>query len=235
MKKLVIAVCLMCLLGGVSAAFGQRANRQPTSVSSPNTATASVKNSAVDAVTMSLEDQVLQEINNLRSNPALYVQLLEERRKHYAGNELRLPNETAVVTSEGVAAVDDAIQFLKQIKPSAKLADANGLKRAAQSHLHDMIKSGKRGHFGSDGSSPEQRIEAYGNWGGEVKELISYYATTPRRMVINWLIDDGVKTRGHRQALVNNSFTSIGINSGTSDKYGKLCVLVMTQTFAAKP
>ena len=235
MKKLVIAVSMMCLLGGVSAAFGQRANRQPVTINSPAAPTAGVKNSAVDAVAVSLEDQVLQEINNLRSNPAIYVKLLEEHRKHYVGNELRLPNETAVVTTEGVAAVDEAIHFLKQIKPSAKLVDSNGLKRAAQSHLHDMLKSGKRGHFGSDGSSPEQRIEAHGNWGGEVKELISYYASTPRRMVINWLIDDGTKSRGHRQALVNDNFTAVGINSGTSDKYGKLCILVMTETFVAKP
>lgn len=234
MKKLMIAVGLMFLLGGVSAAFGQRVSLQPIPVSAPKPATAGVKNSAVDAAAMSLDDQILQEINELRSNPALYVQHLEEHRKHYVGNELRLPSETAVVTREGVAAVDDAILFLKQIKPAAKLTDAHGLKRAAQTHLQDMIKSGKPGHFGSDGSSPEQRIEAHGNWDGEMKELISYYAATPRRIVLSLLIDDGVKSRGHRQALVSDTFTAIGINSGASDKYGRLCVLVMTEMFVAK-
>lgn len=181
-----------------------------------------------------LEAEVLAEINALRKNPSLYVAILEEWKKNYDGNFLKLPNEIPIITNEGAAAVDEAIAFLKAARPAAAVSLMTGLGSAADLHLRDMMSSGKPGHTGSNGSLPEQRLEIYGEGTNEMKELISYFAPTARRIVINYLTDDGNRRRGHRNALLNNNFRLIGIVTGDSTKFNKVCVIVMADSFIEK-
>ena len=46
--------------------------------------------------------------------------------------------------------------------------------KAARDHCNDIGPKGKISHVGSDGSQPWERIERYGEWGGEVAENISF-------------------------------------------------------------
>ena len=48
------------------------------------------------------------------------------------------------------------------------------LAKAAREHCKDLGRSGKTGHIGSNGSTPQQRIENYGEWTGKVGENIAY-------------------------------------------------------------
>lgn len=177
------------------------------------------------------ENEILVEINNLRRNPGSYIPYLEEQRKHYDGNTLKLPNQTPIVTAEGTAAVDDAIAYLKQIASSGEVGASRGLTRAADGHLRDMMQNNFSGHKGSNGSSPGSRVQIYGQWNGEVRELISYFAPTARQIVINYLIDDGNKKRGHRIGLLNGNLKYVGLATGDSKKFGKICVTVLAQDF----
>ena len=44
----------------------------------------------------------------------------------------------------------------------------------------------------------------------QIAEVISYGATTPSEVVISWLVDDGVPSRGHREAVLDPGLTWAG-------------------------
>lgn len=183
---------------------------------------------------LSFEAEVLAEINLARQKPLEYVKFLEEWKKNYNGMELRLPNRVAIVTKEGTKVVDEAIIFLKALKPLGSVGESKGLFSAAFDHLSDMQKSGKTGHQGSDGTFPDARVERYGAWDGGVSEIIKYGALTAREVVIAAILDDGVLDRGHRKDLFDGKFKIAGIASGAGGKYDKMCVIVMGVNFTEK-
>ena len=94
---------------------------------------------------------------------------------------------------------------------------------AAQRHADDMSKNNFTGHNSSDGSTLSDRINKigekpkYGNfvWGENIGGDFSYKERNHAlNSVKGLLIDDGVKSRGHRKNLLSPDFTYIGIGSG---------------------
>ena len=68
-------------------------------------------------------EQVLAEINLARSNPAAYAEYLTAMRPMFKGNLYSHPGQPTIATNEGVAALDEAIAFLRA-QPSAPLGGA---------------------------------------------------------------------------------------------------------------
>ncbi len=71
-----------------------------------------------------------------------------------------------------------------------------------------------RGHAGERGSRPLDRVMK-GATAAEVQavgEVISFGAVLPEEIVMSWLVDDGVSSRGHRQALLDPRYTRAGAN-----------------------
>lgn len=83
----------------------------------------------------------------------------------------------------------------------------------AKDHLSDLVKSGRSGHRGSDGSLPGDRISRYGTWSESVGENIIYHSRRAREDVISLIIDDGVANRGHRKNIFRLDFHVIGVSS----------------------
>lgn len=181
-----------------------------------------------------VESDILAEINLVRRDPAGYAVFLEEWKKNYKGNEVHLPGEIPIITNEGTAVVDEAIEFLRQQKPMAELTENNGLISAAKVHLKDLQEKNLRGHKGSDGSLPEERVERFGMWEGSVGELIDYGSKTARQVVIKLILDDGVASRGHRLKMLNANFKHIGLALGDSKDNKAVCVVVLAQDFTEK-
>ena len=92
------------------------------------------------------EKAILAEINLARSNPSRYVHHLEDFRRYYHGNELRLPDGQSLTTHEGVKALDDAINFLLSLRPLSPLELSSGMALGARDHLNDLVKTGRSGH-----------------------------------------------------------------------------------------
>jgi uncharacterized protein YkwD len=181
------------------------------------------------------ESEIINELNLARTRPQEYAANLEELRKLYAGKELRRPGQTAEVTNEGVAALDEAISFLRSAKALPPLGVAKGMCLAARDHIKDLERVNGAGHTGTDGTVPEERLSRYGSWSKAVGENIAYSSTAAREIVIGWIIDDGTPSRGHRKAIFNADFSFAGIATGKSDAYGPLCVGVFTDSFKEKP
>lgn len=181
-----------------------------------------------------LETEILNEINALRRDPASYAARLAEYKRYFVGKELRLPNQVAILTDEGATALDEAIAVLKQTKPAQNFVDDENLTRAAADHARDIAITGKIGHYDSRGASPAERVARYGVWRGEMHELVSQYPATARQIVFNLIVDDGVKSRGHRRALLKSNLRVAGIKTGDSRALGKLCVIVLAESFFKK-
>eukprot|EP00966_Prymnesium_polylepis_P293080 6769313-Prymnesium_polylepis.1 len=62
-------------------------------------------------------EDILRALNTARTAPSKLVPLLESWRARFQGKMLCLPGRTRLLTQEGVAAVDEALAFLREAKP----------------------------------------------------------------------------------------------------------------------
>jgi uncharacterized protein YkwD len=177
---------------------------------------------------------VLAELNFARTQPDAYAETLRAYRGQYEGNRVREPGGARLVTHEGVAAVDEAIEFLRRQPRVGPLAASTALHRSAADQARDQGPDGLTGHMGADGSSPVRRIERYGLWRGEVAENISYGDAGPEDVVRQLIIDDGVADRGHRVNIFDPDLHLAGVACGPHRVYRHMCVIDFAEVVTAR-
>ena len=64
------------------------------------------------------ERDLLNEINQARANPPLYATYLEKLKPQFSGKQYTPAGKDPLTTEEGWNAVDEAIRFLKALKPT---------------------------------------------------------------------------------------------------------------------
>jgi uncharacterized protein YkwD len=180
------------------------------------------------------ENEILAEMNLARTQPQQYAAYVEEFKKYYKGQRLLLPGSRPIVTNEGLSAVEEAITFLRAAKPLPALEPAEPACLAARDHAADMIKNGIVGHIGSDGTKPNDRVDRYGKWLGAIGEAIVYQMDTPRHIVIGMIIDDGTKSRGHRNDLFSENYKVAGLSISEQNAGGQICVIDYVGGFSKK-
>ena len=170
--------------------------------------------------------QVLSEINKARANPHAYAQTLRAYRDRFEG-AIVYPSddEPGISTREGVAAVDEAIDFLERQPPTITMTLAPRLNDSAEEHAIDQSHSGGAGHTGSDGSNFSDRIRRGALFQGEASEAISYGMDTAAHVVRQLIIDDGVPGRGHRTTLFDPLLRNLGVGCEPHPAYYQVCVL----------
>lgn len=172
------------------------------------------------------ETGVFNAVNQLRASPADFARTLESFRSFYQGDLFVQPGHIPIRTHEGVRAVDEAIVALRRLSSSLRtLTLSRGLSDAAALHVRDTGAKGLVGHAGSDGENLSERIVRFGNWSGSIGECISYGDADPTGVVAELLVDDGVRDRGHRVALLNPEWRYVGVSCGAHAVYGGMCVL----------
>jgi len=181
------------------------------------------------------EKELVHEMNIARRNPKLYVAFLEHMKPYFVGNLFKPPSVTPVVTAEGIIAVEEAIRFLHSVRPAPPLSPSRGMSLGARQHLKDQGPRGTTGHQGSDGSRVVDRVNRNGTWQRTVGENIAYGNDTTREVVLSFIIDDGVASRGHRQNLFNPEFHRVGVACGAHAKYGSACVITLAGSYVEKP
>lgn len=175
-------------------------------------------------------EQVLAEINLARANPAAYAEFLTALRPLFKGNLYTHPGQPTIATNEGVAALDEAIAYLRAQPSVPAVQMAKGMCHSASDHVLDVVNNDQMSHKGTDGSMPEDRIARYGTvtGNGQIAENIAYEAYSARDIVIGFIIDDGFARRSHRLNVFSTDFTVVGIGVE-----GKAAVTSCVVTFAA--
>jgi uncharacterized protein YkwD len=170
------------------------------------------------------EAQVLAEVQRLRRDPRGYAARLRAYRQRFEGKLVKVPGRPDLRTQEGVRPVNEAIAVLGRTRPLPSLKPSRGLTAAARDHARDLQRTGAVSHTGSDGSSPDRRMERHGRWEGVVGENLSFAPVPADEVVILLLVDDGVPTRGHRKTLLDPRFGAIGV-ACAPHRYGRVCVM----------
>lgn len=182
-----------------------------------------------------LEKEIILETNKLRSNPAKYAEeYIEPLAKNYKKRMLYYPGDKPLITKEGVRALHECVRELKKQSPLPILYPSQGLSKAANDHVKDQSRTGKIGHAGGDRSSTRDRIERYGEWKIRIAENIAYGGISAQQIVIYLLIDDGVKSRGHRKNFLHPDYRFVGVATGSHPHYGNMSVMDFAGSFTSK-
>ena len=171
------------------------------------------------------EFKVLIEQNNVRTNPASYIPKLKKLLTYFRDNTLIIPGEEPVKTFEGVYAVEEAIEFLGKVNPLHEMKIDVNLSNACRDHVADIGTRGLATHEGSDGKGLVERIEKYCEWDRTCAESIEFGYKNEENIVMNMIIDDGVKERHQRKNLFNSEFNFVGVGVGPHRDYGVVTVI----------
>ncbi len=181
-----------------------------------------------------LEKEVVRELNAVRSDPPGYAKHVRAMLKYFNGALMEYPGEIAIRTNEGKAAVQECYEYLMDASPIDTLKPSKGMSLAAKDHVDDQGDTKNTGHTGTDGSSPFDRINRYGQWLTTAGENIDYGNNIARRIVISLLVDDGVPSRGHRKNIFNPAFKVVGVACGPHGMYRHMCVMTLAGGFKSK-
>ena len=195
--------------------------------------TTAAQQNSVQPKTLStdINQAILNEINAARANPQSFIPYLESYRATFKGNISYSPDGSRVSTIEGTAVIDEAIAYLKTLSQLPPYTMSKGLSTAANSQVTDLMENSALGHYGKDGSDLPTRLKKFGNYGTLTAENITYYAPLAREIVMAMIIDDGVKSRGHRKNIFSSGFKQIGPAFGQGKKGESLCVVIFADSF----
>jgi len=171
-------------------------------------------NTAVDSEFLNEDEKKVILISNLaRADGPLFAETILKKYLILKGNK-------------GDKYIKSLYKDLKKVHNLPMLVPRKDLYNVARDHA---TRSGKKGYKGHKGFKTRYTpvLERY----MEVGENIYYGLYTPEEIVLQLLIDEGVKDLGHRANLLNPKYNSIGVSIKPHKSYEYNCV----QSFGYKP
>ena len=151
---------------------------------------------------------------------------------NYDGVLYKFPNGQVTKTVEGVASLNNAINYLNNVSPVPAFTTlSQGLSKAACDLVHDNGTKGLVGNTMSNGTSSAERWVSYGQWKGKIGENIFFSIDDPRQIVYQWILDDGNANRPNRSTMMNEAFTVVGIAHGPHTTYNNMVVCTFAKSF----
>ena len=172
-----------------------------------------------------IEEEIFNEHNKLRKNPKLYIQKLEKSLNFYQNNILSKENEIPIPTYEGINAVKNAINFLRNQEPVQELIYSKEMSLSCKDLVNDIGPKGLVTHEGTEIKNIYNRLEKYCDWDGVIAENLDFGFKIPENIIMNMIIDDGDENRYQRKNLFYPDFKYVGIGVGPHRDYG-ICVVI---------
>ena len=172
---------------------------------------------------------VINILNEIRENPSSFASELEKEKKYFSKNYLKLPNEQySIKTKEGIVAYEDAINFLNTSINYPELKMHKSLFDIAFDYLCDIenVEIEKINSIDIN-----KYVNKYGNYLGNLTKLIEFGGNSPKRVITNFIVNDGDKNRGQRQRLFNKNAKYIGVANGNHPIYNIFTVLIIANDF----
>ena len=135
---------------------------------------------------------------------------------------------------EGENVFNEAINFLKNLRPLQPLEWDDCLAQSAQDHVDDIGPKGLLLYQSSDGTEPEDRITKYGNYIESLGENIDFGPNDEIGVIVSLTLDDGEEERPHRDNLFKNDYKKIGIACGPHQTEFQMCVMDFAYDFIPK-
>jgi uncharacterized protein YkwD len=177
-------------------------------------ATLEKANTAKDAKNYTDEEKkVVYYINLVRLNPDLFA-------KTYFAKYM--DSTKTKVTSFSRSLKND---LTAKYKPMNTLIVKEDLTEEAVEHAKDTGKSGKLGHFTSDGKSYEFRMKKFKDIYSYTAEACDYGNKDALSIVMSLLIDENVATLEHRKILLDKNLKYIGVSIQPHKKEKWTCVI----------
>ncbi|MBN2261609.1 MAG: hypothetical protein JW735_01775 [Prolixibacteraceae bacterium] len=182
------------------------------------------------------EKDIILEMNMVRHNPTMYAEHMMKWMEAFYDDKkmLTIPGKIPYLTNEGKEAYLECMEELRQTAPAPVMKVSHGMSKACKLLLLDQGTTGRTGHKSSSNTTPGDRLKQFGTPIGYFAENIHYGDIEPRFVVISLLIDDGVKSRGHRKTLLSNNFNFTGVAMGDHKTYGGMCVITYAQQYQEK-
>ncbi len=175
-------------------------------------------------------------INKYRANPRELARHLERLKKYLDKNTniLSEPDKIQIQMVEGENVFNEAINFLKNLRPLEPLQWDDCLAQSAQDHVDDIGPKGLLLYQSSDGTEPEDRITKYGNYIENLGENIDFGPNDEIGVIVSLTLDDGEEERPHRDNLFKNEYKKIGIACGPHQTEFQMCVMDLAYDFIPK-
>ena len=175
-------------------------------------------------------------INKYRANPRELARHLERLKKYVdtSTNILSEPDKIQIQMVEGVDVFNEAINYLRALRPLEPLQWEDALAASAQEHVDDIGPKGLLLYQSSDGTEPEDRITKYGNYLESLGENIDFGPNDALGVIVSLTLDDGEEERPHRDNLFKNDYKKIGIACGPHQTEFQMCVMDLAYDFIPK-
>ena len=174
-------------------------------------------------------------INLLRNDASQFITLLEQRANTYDGLAYSDSKGVRFKSHEGKEAVEEAIMEISSVGALNELKRVERLDVTAQEHCDYLVSSGNLSHTGENNLTFVRRLEKHCSWSGKVVQIIGSYCSSPEDFVLQWLIDDTIRAKNNRRALMNPSLKKIGAAfSSSHKKSGTLAVIILATEIGPK-
>ena len=158
-----------------------------------------------------LEQDIISELNRVRTNPQGYADWLENQKQYYQGMLLKLPGEQPIRTNRGLRSLEEAIVFLRQQQELPALSSSTELTSAARQQITAITNN--------------QQVD---------RNNLVYGKVTPEAIVMQLVVDDGFPDRRHRLAIFNRNHQNTGIACSEIPVYNNVCAIAYRNTEVAR-
>ncbi|OMJ75975.1 hypothetical protein SteCoe_24784 [Stentor coeruleus] len=177
-----------------------------------------------------LNEQIYESLKSLRKTPKEFARIVRKKLPNYKSHGLyHRDGFIPVKYIEGRQAAEALIEELKDLDALPKLSKSNGLTSAAL-HLAYLISQGVE----MEDISPTKTIGEYGYWYGNVLMLIDEGNIEGDEVVQSLLLDDGLKEKTNKKAILNPSMKLCGIGAVPKEVSGALVVILVATDFIEK-